>query len=402
MKVLIIGNGAAAISGARALRQLNKDWEIELVADEVHPFYSRVMLPEYLAGRVSQEDLYLVDWDFYQKLNIKVTLGTRIEALEPTLARAVTASGEKIDYDLLLIAAGARPVLPEVEGANLQGVFTLRTITDVEAMGRYLESTHVERAIIVGGGLVSLRSAEAFRKLGISVTIVVSSGRLMSQTLDEASAQALLRAVREAGCEVLFNEDVTAFHGDAHLRGAELASGGRVVGQLALIGKGVRPRLSLVPGTSIAVDRGILVDEYLQTSIPGIYAAGDVVQAYDLIRKGKVCNGIWPSAVRQGRIAGWNMAGLGVRDDGDIPMNAVHLFGCSICSLGALTGDETHVRGSFQEDNYRKLVFSRSQLVGALFWGNLRDAGRYYWLLRTGRNPNGRTPPVWAWEKLRS
>lgn len=401
MKVLIIGNGAAAISGAKALRQVHGDWEIELVSDEVHPFYSRVMLPEYLAGSVSRKDLYLVDWDFYRKLNIKVTLGTQVEALEPTLAKAITASGERIHYDRLLIAAGAKPVLPDIEGANLKGVFTLRSIADVEAIRRYLGSTNVERVMIVGGGLVSLRSAEAFHKLGIPVTMIVSSSRLMSQTLDEPASQALLRAVREAGLEVLFNEDVTAFDGDACLRGAQLASGGKVKGQLALIGKGVRPRLSLVQGTSMAVDRGILVNEYLQTSIPGIYAVGDVTQSYDLIRKRKVCNGIWPSAVRQGRIAGWNMAGLAIRDDGDVPMNAVHVFGCSICSLGVLNGDETCVRGSFQEENYRKLVFARSQLVGALFWGHVRDAGRYYWLLRTGRNSNGRMPLVWAGEKRR-
>jgi nitrite reductase (NADH) large subunit len=396
MKILIIGNGAAAISGVKAVRQMNRDWEIELLSDEVHPFYSRVMLPDYLAGNIRRTDLYLVDWDFYRDLGIKATLGAQVEALEPKLARVITASGQRIHYDLLLIASGAGPVLPGVEGINLKGVFTLRSIDDVEAIRRYLQSTNVERAIIVGGGLVSLRTAEAFHKLGIPTTIVVSSSRLMSQTLDEASSEALLRAVRKAGHEVLLNEDVTAFYGTTHLRGAKLASGGKAAGQLALIGKGVRPRLSLVEGTSIAVDRGILVDEYLRTSIPKIYAAGDVTQSYDLIRKRRVCNGIWPSAVRQGRIAGCNMAGLSISDEGDLPMNSVHVFGCSICSLGVLAGDETYVRGSLQDNNYRKLVFSGSQLVGALFWGSLRDAGRCYWLLRTGRRPTGGTlPPVW-------
>ena len=229
--------------------------------------------------------------------------------------------------------------------------------------------------LIVGGGLVGVKSLEALLAKKRKIHLVISSNRILSQMLDGTASDFFLRAFQRNGVSVHFHTDVKAFQGREKVEGALLSDGTIVSCDLVIIGKGVRPNVDCLGGTGIVLNEGVTVDEHMATSLPSVYAAGDVAEPIDVVRRRNTGNAIWPSAVEGGRIAGLNMAGVPALFSGALRMNSVELLGVRVISAGDGEGGEPITFLQDERSLYRKLIFSEGRLKGFLLLGDTRCAG---------------------------
>ena len=383
MRYQIIGNGIAGISAARAIRELDAEGEIVIVGDEVFPPYSRPMISMVLDGSQPHEKLPLFREDVYAQLNLTAKLGQRVNGLDVDGKRTRLTDGQWLDFDRLLIASGADPRPVKAEGANLANIFYMRTESQVKAQVAALDG--VRRALVLGGGLVGFKAAYGLLKRGIKVTMLITSGYPLSMQVDDVAGRLIQDQLEAHGLDVRVGESVIAFEGNGKVAAAVTRSGEHIAGDLVIIGKGVLPALEFVPRDRMAVDLGIVVDEHLQTGIPGIYAAGDVAEAVDIARQTPWINAIWPEAADQGRTAGFNMAGRPVAYRGSLSRNVMRVFDLDVMTLGyANPGDDDGVRVVRSNDTpqectpqsgYRSLVFREDLLVGAVLINRIDQGG---------------------------
>ncbi|BCV20751.1 NAD(P)/FAD-dependent oxidoreductase [Moorella sp. Hama-1] len=332
MHYLIIGNSAAGVAAARAIRGADPGGEITIVGDEPYPYYARVLTSYYLGGLVSRERLWLAGEEWYREERIQLLTGRRATGVDAAGRRVILDDGRELFYNRLLVATGANPQRVDFPGAGLPGVFTLRTIDDAAAIRKYARPGG--RAVVVGGGLVGIKAAEGLHARGLQVRLVVSSSRLLSQALDDPGAELIRRAMTAAGFTIHLREDVVALEGQERVTAAILRSGATLPADVVVVGKGVRPNVGFLEGAGVAVNRGIVIDEYLATSVPGIYAAGDVAEAFDRAWQKPRLNAIWGNAVEQGRLAGLNMAGHHTVYRGAIGQNSLVAGGLGVISGG--------------------------------------------------------------------
>ncbi|KYH32742.1 NAD(P)/FAD-dependent oxidoreductase [Neomoorella mulderi] len=383
MRYLIIGNSAAGVAAARAVRRADPAGEITIAGDEPYPYYARVLTSYYLGGLVPRERLWLAGEEWYSEQRIQLITGRRATAIDIQRRLVTLDDGAELYYDRLLVATGAAPQQIDVPGSNLPGVFTLRTLDDAAAIRKFARPGG--QAVVAGGGLVGLKAAEGLHARGLKVRLIVSSGRLLSQALDDTGAELVRRAMAAAGFTIHLREDVIALEGHEKVTGVVLRSGAAVPADVVVVGKGVRPNVDFLQGSGIEVDRGVLVDDYLATSIPGIYAAGDVAQAYDRAWQNRRLNAIWGNAVEQGRLAGLNMAGHQTAYRGGIGQNSLVVSGLGVISGGIVNppGEGYEVVTSLDEKRscYRKAVLRGRRLVGMVAVGPPLGAGGFQSLI---------------------
>jgi NAD(P)H-nitrite reductase large subunit len=362
MKHLIVGNSAVGVNAALAIRSLRPEDEIIIVGEEAYPYYGRVLTSYYIDGRVNDDVIFLVNKEFYESKRIRTVLGTKVPSIDFAEKKAMLQN-ESLEYDQLLIATGAAPQSLSVEGEERKGVFNLRTIDDARRIKSY--ASKAKRALLVGGGLVSMKAFEALHNMSIKCTFVVSSSQLLSQVLDSESAKRVAGFVSEMGAEVLFGTDVERIEGDGRVKRVLLDDGQKIDTDMVIVGKGVRPNTELLKNSEARINRGIVVDRHMRV-FDSVYAAGDVAEAFDLLRNENRVNALWPVACEQGRIAGYNMAGYEREYAGAISMNALSIGKMNLFSIGLTKGYEAIT----QEDPYRKLFFRGKRLVGAVLFGD--------------------------------
>ena len=382
-RYVIIGNSAAGIAASREVRRLDPVGRITIISDEDTLGYSRVMLPLYIAGKINPKAMVIASRDFYIGLKIKLLRGDPVESIDPTGQRVFTRKGMNLPYDRLLIATGAFPRTLDLPGCNLSGVHSLRKISDAQGIRKDLASSRGP-ILLVGGGLVSVKTLEALVHKKRKVHMVISSNRILSQMLDETASNLFLDALRGKGVSVYLSTDVRAFEGKERIEGARLSDGTFLPCCLAVIGKGVRPNVGFLEGTGIQLNEGVVVDPHMATSLPFIYAGGDVAETLDLLKKKHQGQAIWPLAVEGGRIAGSNMADLPCVLPGGLRMNIVEALGMRTVSVGAGEGEQTFQYLPPSRSVYRKLAFSEGRLTGFLLAGDIRCAGVLTSLVKTG------------------
>ncbi len=365
-RFVIIGNGVAGITAARTIAQFRPSAEIAVYTQETHPYYSRPRLWEFLAGEIEQGDLTFYPDSWYQRRGIQVHLGSPVTRLDPDRRELTLHDGRVVPYDQLLLATGSHPFLPPIAGINQEGVFTLRTIEDALAMQAYAKGAR--RAIAIGGGLLGLETARALRMLGLEVTVLELFSRLLPRQLDDEGAGVLARIIGAMGLEVVTGALTEAILGEGRATGVALKGGDLIEGDLILVSAGVRPNLKLPHAAGLAVNRGVIVDDYLRTSADGIYAVGDVAE-----HQGQVY-GIIPACVEQARVAGAHMAGAEVVPyTGTIPSNTLKIVGIDLTSIGTANPDgEGYVELSWLKAPdccYKKFVLKDGRLVGAILLG---------------------------------
>ena len=384
---LVIGNGIAGINALEAIRSLDPRSPLTLIAEEDFPPYSRPLISLVLEGALPPERLPIRPPDFYQRLEVRALVGQRVVELDPKAARVRTDRGEQVAYDRLLIASGAHPRTVEAPGHQLAGIFCLRTQAQVQAMRAHLPG--VKRAVVLGGGLVGFKAAYALLRQGIAVTMLIRSPHPLSQQVDPEAGALIRRELERHGLEVRVGVEVSAFLGSKAVEAVELSDGERLACQMVVVGKGVRPAVDFLPPEAVRTDSGILVDQHLQTSLEGVYAAGDVAQAHDLVRGQPWVNAIWPVAAEQGMIAGANLAGRPVVYRGSLGRNVIRIFTLDLMTAGLVNPprqDDYQVltHRDPRRGTYRRLVLHRQRLVGMVLLGRVEQGGVLLALIQRG------------------
>lgn len=379
-RIVIVGNSAAALAALESIRRLDGTCPITLIADETIPAYSRVLLPYLLCGE--RRDLSLRPPDYYRRMGVRTLLGRRALGIESQAV--VLDDGARLSFDRLLVATGSRAAIPDIPGVDGPGVFPLKNMADAVRIREHLPGAR--RAVILGGGLICLLVARALLKAGLSLSIAVSSDRLLSRMLDaEGSALVQARLV-EAGVRVLTHTDAARIvGGDGGVRSVVTAAGEELPAEMVILAKGIRSNTDPARAGGLAVERGVLVDAFMRTSRPEVFAAGDCAEAPDLLVPGKrTIGGTWFEAVAQGETAGANMLDLSRPGPGALKMNVMEGLGVAVASIGMSEAPDAEARvfARSWDGAYRKLVISRDRLVGAVLVGDVSEAGPIAMLIR--------------------
>jgi NAD(P)H-nitrite reductase large subunit len=317
-------------------------------------------------------------------------LGVEVTSINTQQQTVSLGGGGSVSYDRLLIATGGKPFVPPLPGSNLEGVFTFTTWKDAQRIDRYMDDRGVESALVVGGGLIGLKTTEALIERRCKITLVELADRILSTTFDRTASKLSESILRRANVDVRTGTTVEEIIGrGSQVDHAVLRDGERVDCDLVVFAIGVRPNTGLIPAESgIEVDRGICVDRHMQTTTPNVYAAGDCAQAYDMLIGACRPIAIWPNAYRQDHIAGCNMAGVETEYAGGFPMNSIEICGVPTISVGLTDPprdeDGYEILDKYDREAliYKKLVLFHNRLVGAIFVGDIDRAGIYTGLIR--------------------
>ena len=383
MRYVIIGNGAAGNAAAAAIRALNPVGEVLIFTDEPQPAYYRPLITNLIEEGLSQDIFF--QKELASPSEVELQLGKRIVGLDAGLKQITLQDGKTCAYDRLLLATGASAILPDIPGWPGPGTYVLRTLTDAQALAQ--AAREAKNAVVIGAGRVGLKAALALRHRGLEVTLVEQGAHLAPMQFDEVAGEILGQTLEAEGIRLIFGQTVTAVRraGD-RITGAALADGRVLEAEMVVAAVGVRANVELARKAGLAVNLGILVNRWLRTSAPDIYAAGDVVETTDIVTSQSLVSGLWTNAVEMGRIAGSNMTGAAIEYPGAFAvLNSLEVARIPTVAIGITNlplGGEYQVYQSRRGNNYRKLVFQEEILVGALLVGDIEGAGVYAGFIR--------------------
>ncbi len=367
MDILIIGGSAAGISAAGQIVSGESDNNVTVVYSENRPPYYRPLLSEYLSdkGVLEKRNFYLKSNEWYEK-NINLIPGTKVQSIDIPDSAVLTDKGGKLGFDKLIIATGSVPFVPIRGAVDNRNAFTLRTLSDAEDIRKYSENA--ENAVVVGGGLLGLEIAFSLMKRGLKTTVIELAGRLLPKQLDAGTSAFLEERIKDSGVSVYTGVSVTDVISNSRIiTSLELDTGISVPADLVVFSIGTKPEKDIAVGL-LETDRGIIVNERMETSVPGIYACGDAAQ-YDYTP------GLWMPAQKQGRVAGDNAAGGNLVFKKEAYPAVLNSFGTKIFSIGHIPEDGREHSGikigDFSDGNYMKLFFSSGKITGGVLAGNI-------------------------------
>ncbi len=381
MRYVIIGSGPAGVIAAETLRKLDSDGKITLLGDEPEPPYSRMALPYYLVQRISEQGTYLrKSQDHFDKAGIELGI-ERVVRVDADGHRLFLESGSTLDYDRLLIATGSSPVSPPIPGMDLPGIFSCWTLAD----GRNIASRAKpgSRVLLMGAGFIGCIILEALAKSGADLTVVEMGDRMVPRMMNEKAGNLIKQWCIDKGVEVHTSTRVTQIESEGSVSSpvlnVTLENGQTMACDLVVSATGVRPNTAFLDGSGVRIEEGILVNRQMQTSVPDIYAAGDVAQGLDFSTGGYSVQAIQPTASEHGQIAARNMAGMtGALHNGNINMNVLDTLGLVSSSFGLWMGVEGgDCAELYNPDRYQylNLQFSDDILIGATSLGLTQHVG---------------------------
>lgn len=389
-KYLIVGNSVAGVNCIEAIREVDEKGEIVVVSEENIFNYSRPLISYYLGGRIGIDKLPFKEKRFYEENKVDLILNTRAEKLNVEKKEIQLTNSEKIKFNRLLIACGGKPVVPPIQGLKgiKEGVFTFTKFYDAQKIIDYIRINSIKEAVVLGAGLIGLKCTEGLVERGLKVNIIELADRILANTFDKEASGILENALKKWRCKVFKKDTVAKIDRDnGKIKGVILKSGRTIPTDLLIIAIGVSPNLDLVKDTPVKYERGIMVNDRMQTNIKDIYAAGDVAQGKDFLLQKNSVVAIWPVASRQGKVAGFNMAGKKMKYEGLFAMNSVELAGIPTISFGITNppqDEEYEVLSKKDEKNdfYRKIVLKNNRIVGAIFLGKIERAGIFSGLIK--------------------
>jgi nitrite reductase (NADH) large subunit len=386
--LVVVGNGMAA---ARLVDELTKRaqgrYAIAVVGDEPRLAYNRVLLSSVLAGETASHDIELKPAGWWRERGVTLKYGCVATEIDVGRRELRIANEENIAFSRLVIATGSTPLRLNVPGADLAGVHTFRDSRDVDLL--LTLAAQKKRVVVVGGGLLGLEAAYGLAKAGTSVTLVHLMDRLMERQLDAPAAELLKSLVERKGIKVLLNANTARLHGERRVEAIELIDGRRIDADAVIFAAGIRPNIALAKDAGIAVNRGIVVDDYLQTGASDIFALGECAE-----HRG-ICYGLVEPAYEQARVLAQHLAGGAAVYSGSVVATNLKVSGVSVFSAGdfmGADGAETIVLNDSRAGTYKKLVVSDGRLTGAVLVGDVGDALWYLELIR-GRQPIARIRP---------
>jgi nitrite reductase (NADH) large subunit len=378
VRIVIVGGGIAGVAAAEAARQGSANAEITLVSKEAELPYYRLNLTRYLAGEIGDGALPIHPETWYGENRVRLLCGAEVTAVSPVDSAVALRDGSILPYDRLILACGAHPFVPPIPGAALPGVVALRTVADAK---RILAAIRPGLSCVcVGGGILGLETAGALAKRGAQVTVLENGGWLLQRQLNEAAGRVLEHHVSAAGIRVLFNAKTEAITGTERADGVRLADGTAISAGLVVIAAGVRPSNTLANAAGLRVNLGTVVDSRLLTSVPNIFAAGDMAEHNGMLY------GLWDPARHQGTIVGMNAAGAATEFGGIPRANTLKVLGVGLFSVGMVQPEGEGVVAVAEERDrgYCRFLFKDGRMAGAIFIGDTRLAATATRAVRMG------------------
>ena len=392
MKHIIIGNGPAGVVAAETLRRLQPDAEIALIGDEAESPYSRMAIPYFLQGNITEDGTHLrKTHDHYATHGIHLIEG-RVTCIDSAVKQLQFESGERIHYDTLLIATGSHPIRPNVPGMDLPNVHTCWTLDDARAIAAKAKSG--SRVLQLGAGFIGCIIMEALAARGVKLTVVEMGDRMVPRMMTAKAGAMIRQWAEKKGVAVHVNTAITAIEQNGDALKVKVSPGGTALdADLVISAAGVRPNIDFLAGSGIEVGRGIRVDSAMRTTVPDIYAAGDVTEAIGFHSGQPELNAIQPNAADQARIAAHNMAGGATELQGSLAINVLDTLGLISTSFGHWQGEGDGVE-LVDEANFRylSLQFKGDVLIGATSIGWTDHVGALRGLIQTRQ-------PLGAWKE---
>jgi nitrite reductase (NADH) large subunit len=376
--LVIVGNGMAA---ARLVDELAKTalgrYSIAVIGEEPRLAYNRVLLSSVLAGETASHEIELEPADWWRDRGVTLKYGCAVTEIDVGRRELKIANDESIEFSKLVLATGSTPLRLNVPGAGLAGVHTFRDSRDVDLLLTLAAAK--KRVVVVGGGLLGLEAAYGLAKAGAPVTLIHLMDRLMERQLDAPAAALLKSLVEPRGIGVLLSANTARILGERRVEGVELADGRRIDADAVIFAAGIRPNVALAGDAGIPVNRGIIVDDQLQTVVPGIFALGECAE-----HRG-VCYGLVEPAYEQAQALARHLAGRTATYNGSVVATNLKVSGVSVFSAGDFLGGdgtESLVLSDRGRGTYKKLVISEGRLAGAVLVGDVADALWYLELIR--------------------
>src|SRR4051812_38329796 len=380
--LVIVGNGMAA---ARLVDELAKvalgRYAIAVIGDEPRLAYNRVLLSSVLAGETTSQDIELRPASWWRDRGVTLKYGCTATEIDVGRRELKIENDESVPFSKLVLTTGSSALRLNVPGADLAGVHTFRDSRDVDLL--LTLAAQKKRVVVVGGGLLGLEAAYGLAKAGTPVTLLHLMDRLMERQLDAPAAGLLKTLVERKGIEVLLNANTARLHGETFVEGIELTDGRRLDADAVIFAAGIRPNVALAKDAGIPVNRGIVVDDHLQTAAANIFALGECAE-----HRG-ICYGLVEPAYEQARVLAQHLAGRAAAYRGSVVATNLKVSGVAVFSAGdfiAVDGAETIVLSDARHGTYKKLVIANGRLTGAVLVGDTADALWYFELIRT-RNP---------------
>ncbi len=387
LKIVIVGNNVAGTTLAKALRDADASAEIEIYTDESVPYYPRPKLIDYLEGKVQEKDMLFYPLDWYDKNRLKLMLSSKVEKVD-SQAKKILVKGAWVGYDRLALATGSKSFVPPLKGLPKDNVFTLRTMEDAIRIKN--AAARAKHAVVIGGGLLGLESARgvctAFPDL--KVTILEYAEHLLMRQLDHEGAKMLQEWIESTGARVVTKAETEEILGGSSASGVKLKDGRIIEGDLVIISAGTRSSFELAKDAGLKVGKGIIVDSSLKTSVPDIFAIGDVTEF-----NGQVWAMI-PPALDQARVAAKKMLGQPGPDyAGTIPSNTLKVSGIDLTSVGTVRSAHEPPEPGFEEIRavsadrkvYKKFVIKDGKMIGAILLGTKKEAPKVTNMIKSGR-----------------
>lgn len=379
MNYVIVGACAAGLATAEAVRKADAKGNITMLTEEAYFPYSRPSISYFLKGKVKENDMALRKPSFYKTNNINVITNAKVTSIDRK-NKTVKIGKKSYPYDKLCLATGSKPFVPPME--NVEGKENAVTFLDL-ASAKELKSLANEntKAVVIGAGLIGMKAAEGLVKICKSVDVVELAPRVLPSILDKTSARQVKKHLENNGIKFhLENTVVKAQSKGKHITGVTLKDGKTLKCDLLVLAVGVRPQCELAESAGLEVNRGIITDIHtMQTSDKDIYAAGDCTVSVDMLDGSKKIIALWPNAVQQGRVAGYQMASESNTVDGTYSVNAIDFFGLRICTCGLINaqGEQYFDKIKSDGDVYKRLVFEGDRLVGFVLINSSENAGIY-------------------------
>ncbi len=384
MKLVMVGNGMAGVRTLEELLKIAPDlYDITVFGGEPHPNYNRILLSPVLAGEQTINDIILNSREWYAENGITLHTGKWVNSIDRVNRKVMAGDGTVAEYDRLLLATGSNPVILPIPGNDLQGVIGFRDIADVETMIEV--SGQHKHAVVIGGGLLGLEAANGLKVRGMDVTVVHKSPWLMERQLDEVAGGMLQQSLEEKGLKFLLQKDTEQLVGEnGRVRAVRFKDGQEIPADLVVMAVGIRPNYSLAESSGIHCNRGIVVNDTMQTFDPRIYAVGECVS-----HRG-ISYGLVAPLFEQGKVCATHLANFGIgRYTGSVTSTKLKVTGIDLFSMGNFMGGENAdeiVLHDKVAGVYKKLVLEGDKLVGACLYGDTADGSWYFQMLKDGKD----------------
>ena len=365
--VVVLGNGIAGVTAADFIRRGHPDCEIHLVGGESHVLYNRMGISRLVYGRSAMQGLFLLGEQWYDDHGITAWLNTVATRIDVPTKRVFLGTGDALSYDRLVLAMGSSSVEPPIAGFDRPGSFVMRDAGDAIAIRAYVQQHGCRDAVVAGGGLLGLEAAHALHELGLRVTVLERGDRLLARQIDERCSELVHNYFDAIGLRVLYGAETVALRGEGAETTAVLKDGRKLPSQVFLAAIGIRPNVELARDAGILVNRGILVDDRMATSVPGVFAAGDIAEHNGMVL------GLWPIAAKQGEVAAINALGGEEALEAEVPACILKGAGIELSSIGRVDpepGDELIVIDNPAEQSYRRMVIRDGRVAGGVVLGH--------------------------------